>query len=105
MTEQQRRIVERELKVLLDSTPLTKGMTVRVQGSSFVLGRPDVDPDGPFPDLVPDDRLRLTAMSGSRFSLSVHRHTGRWEKTPFSGTLPELFDVICATMQHLVAAW
>ena len=44
-------------------------------------------------------------MGGARYGLSVRRHTGRWEKTPFSGTLSELVGAICTTMQHLVAAW
>jgi len=104
MTEQQRRTVERDLRTLLDGNPLTAGMTIRAQGSNFILGRPDIDPTGLYPDVEPDDRLRLTALGSSRFSLSVRRHTGRWERTPFSGTLPQLLDTICATMQHLVAA-
>lgn len=96
---------EHELRELLDGNPITKGMTLRVSGPHFVLGREDPCPDGPFPDLEPDERVRLTHMSGARYGLSVRRHTGRWEKTPFSGTMAELVDVICATMQHLVAAW
>jgi hypothetical protein len=35
----------------------------------------------------------------------VKRHTGRWERTPFSGTLKEMVHVMHAFMQHLVAAW
>lgn len=100
-----KRAAERELRGLLDDNPITEGMTLRVSGRQFILGREDPCPDGPFPDLEPDDRLRLTHMGGARYGLSVRRHTGRWEKTPFSGTLSELVDAICATMQHLVAAW
>lgn len=101
MTELQKLIVKQKLSEFLDSTPATRGMVFRVRGSSFILGRKD--PGGPAAS--PDDRLRLTDLGRSRFSLSVRRHTGRWEKTPFTGTLPQLFETICATMPHLVAAW
>lgn len=105
MSELKKMAVEHELRALLDSTPITEGMTIRVHGSSFTLGRRDPDPGGRYSSPEPDDRLRLTDLGRSRFALSVRRHTGRWEKTPFSGTLPQLLDTICATMQHLVAAF
>ena len=105
MTADQKTATQRELRTILDSHPATEGMTIRLQGTSFVLGRPDPVPDGPFPDVEPDDRIRLTATARGRFSISVRRHTGRWEKTPFTGTLAEVHDAICATMQHLVAPW
>jgi hypothetical protein len=106
MTELQKIAAKHELRALLDGNEITQGMTVRVERSAFVLGRPDLAPPGsPFSSPEPDDRLRLAELGRSRFTLSVRRHTGRWEKTPFTGTLPELIRVICATMQHLVAAW
>jgi hypothetical protein len=100
-----KRAAEREIRGLLDGNPVTEGMTLRVHGRHLILGREDPDPEGPYPNLGPDERLRLTHLWGARYGLSVRRHTGRWEKTPFSGTLPELVDAICATMQHLVAVW
>ncbi len=100
-----KRAVESELRELLDGNPGTEGMTIRVHGRQLVLGREDPDPDGPFPDLVPDDRVRLTHLGGSKYGLSVRRHTGRWEKIPFSGSLAELVDTLGGPMQHLVAAW
>lgn len=93
---------ERELRVLVDGNPITHGMTIRAERSHLYLGRP-VAP-GPYPDDEPDDRLRFTQLRGTTFGLSVRRHTGKWEKTPFSGTLRELVDIVHATMQHLVAA-
>ena len=96
---------ERQLRELLDAHPITNGMTLRVSGRHFILGRKDPCPDGPFPDLKPDDRIRLTHMSGACYGLSVRRHTGRWEKTPFAGTMAHLVEVVCGTMPHLVAAW
>ncbi len=43
--------------------------------------------------------------SNNQWGLSVRRHTGRWEKTPFTGTLEELSDVIWSLMQHIVAPY
>ena len=105
MKAAEKREVEFELRQLLDQKPATKGMTIRLHGRHFVLGREDPDPHGPFPDLVPDDRVRLTHLGGTKFGLSVYRHTGRWQKTPFSGSLAELVDTLSGSMQHLVAAW
>jgi len=92
---------ERELRVLVEESPITHGMTVRVERSHLYLGRP-VTP-GPYPDDEPDDRLRFSHLGGPAFGLSVRRHTGTWEKAPFSGTLRELLEVVRTTMQHLVA--
>lgn len=92
-----------ELKKLLEASPVTAGITIRASGSHLVIGRED--PPGPFSDGAPDDRVRFTHLGASRFALSVRRHTGRWEKTPFSGSLEEMVSVVCATMQHLVAPW
>ena len=100
-----KRAAEFELKELLDGNPATEGRTIRVHGKQLVLGREDPDPDGPFPDLVPDDRVRLTHLGGTKYGLSVRRHTGRWEKIPFSGSMAELVDLLGGPMQHLVAAW
>lgn len=91
---------EQELKTLVASSPITEGMTVRVHGTHLYLGREE--PPGPYATGEPDDRLRLTRLGGSKFGLGVLRHTGRWEKTPFSGSLKELHAVVCETMQHLV---
>ena len=90
-----------ELVELLEANELTSGMYVRVHGDNLLVGRnehyePDHKP-------IADDRVRLTRLSRSRYGLSVKRHTGRWEQTPFSGTMKEMVDAICTFMQHLVA--
>lgn len=91
-----------QLRGLLDANPITRGMTIRVDRGQIYLGRQE--PPGPFSDDEPDDRLRLSPIgSGAKFGLSVKRHTGKWDKTPFSGTPAELVDLVCAHMQHLVA--
>ena len=50
-------------------------------------------------------RVRLTRLSASTYGLSVRRHTGRWERTPFSGNMKEMVDTILGCMQHLVAPY
>ncbi len=85
---------------LLETNELTAGMSVRVHGDHLILARSDPGTDT---DLI--DRVRLTRLSTSRYGLSVKRHTGRWERTPFSGTLKEMVQVMHTFMQHLVAAW
>jgi hypothetical protein len=92
-----------ELKALIDASPITAGMTVRASGSHLVVSRED--PPGPFAAAEPDDRVRFTHLGQSLFGLSVRRHTGRWEKTPFSGPLPDMVQVVRDTMQHLIAPW
>ena len=94
-------IAERELRELVAERPITRGMTIRVQGTHVYLGRPS--PPGPFSEDEPDDRVRFTRLGDGRFGLSIRRHTGKWEKAPYSGTLRELIDVVCTAMQHLVA--
>jgi hypothetical protein len=90
-----------ELTKLLEAHELTAGMYVRAHGEHLILGRRE--PLGPDAEPEEDDRVRLTRLSRSTYGLSVKRHTGRWEKTPFSGTMRELVDVILTLMQHLVA--
>ena len=97
MKEAQERLTERVAR-----DPLLCGMYVRVHGEHLILGRPDADaPDG---DEQSDDRIRLTRLSRDHWGLSVKRHTGRWERTPFSGDFDVVVDTVHALMQHLVAA-
>ena len=90
-----------ELQCRLETHDLTRGMYVKTRGDHLVMGRaerfaPDLDPED-------DDRVRLTRLSSSTYGLSVKRHTGRWERTPFSGTMDEMLEVILSLMQHLIA--
>lgn len=91
-----------ELRLLIEESPVTRGMIVRVEGSHLYLGRP-LRPNDPYPDEEPDDRVRFTLLKGPSFGLGVRRHTGKWEKAPYSGTLRELVGIVCTVMQHLVA--
>ena len=92
-----------QLSELLEQTSVTSGMTLRVHGEHLILGRPDADTVASKPHN--DDRVRLTRLSNTTFGLSVKRHTGRWEQTPFSGTLDEMVATIASYMQHLVAPY
>ena len=38
--------------------------------------------------------VRLEPLSRDQYGLSFHRHTGRWEPTPFTGDVGRLADVI-----------
>ncbi len=94
-------IRQSQLEELLERNELTAGMYVRVHGDNLILGRREaLGPEGEMED---EDRVKLTRLNASTYGLSVKRHTGRWEKTPFRGSLKEMVDVIWALMQHLVA--
>ncbi len=91
------------LQSLLEQHELTTGMYVRVYGDPLILGRAETLPGSS--DLENIDRVRLTQLSASTWGLSVRRHTGRWERTPWSGNMKEMLDIILSFMQHLVAAY
>ena len=97
------RAAESKLKGLLEAHKPTAGMYVRVHGDHLIVGRQEAL--GPNGQLENEDRVRLTRLSASAYGLSVKRHTGRWERTPFAGTIDEMVDVILSCMQHLVAPY
>ena len=88
---------------LLEQSDLTAGMSVRVRGDHLLLGRDEMGTPGGKSETV--DRVRLTRLTATRYGLSVRRHTGRWERTPFSGSMPEIVEVMRTYMQHLVVPW
>lgn len=92
-----------ELVSLLAQHQVTAGVYVRARGKHLTLGREVPGPDNEKPEA--DNRVRLTHLGNGKFGLSVMRHTGKWEKTPFCGTLEELMDIMLDTMQHLLAPW
>ena len=103
MKKPRREAARVRLDELLSSQRTTQGMYVRTWGDHLIIGRHE--PFGPDGEMEADDRLRLTALNNSSFGLSVRRHTGRWEQTPFTGTLDDLVDVIRSLMQHIVAPY
>lgn len=92
----------REVEALLDVEDTTAGMIVRIHGDHLILAREEEADSG---EMVPDDRVRLSRMSSTKWGLSVKRHTGRWERTPFSGSIREVMDAVWTFMQHLVAPY
>src|SRR2546423_6392884 len=94
------RLASGRLAQLIATHPATAGMYVRARGDNLVLGRRDPGPDG---GVEETDRVRLTRLSASSFGLSVKRHTGRWERTPFTGSMDDIVDTVANLMQHLVA--
>lgn len=42
----------------------------------------------------PIDHARFTELRRGTWGLSLPRHTGRWERTPISGTWEEVLDVL-----------
>lgn len=97
------RIAESKLRGLLEAHEPTADLYVRVHGDHLILGRRE--PVGPNGEMENDDRVRLTRLPASTYGLSVKRHTGRWERTPFSGSMEEMVDTILGCMQHLVAPY
>ena len=102
MKNPRREAARLSLEQMLSGNPRTEGMYVRIWGDHLIIGRHE--PWGPNGETEADDRLRLTALNHSSFGLSVRRHTGRWQKTPFTGTIDELTEVIWSLMQHIVAS-
>jgi hypothetical protein len=92
----------RTLETLLEADEITAGLDVRVHGDHLILAR-DVELDDG--EMVSEDRVRLTRLSANRWGLSVKRHTGRWQRTPFMGSIEEIVDVMHSFMQHLVAPY
>ena len=97
MDTARKRLVE-----LLEKNETTAGMHVRVHGEHLIAARLETAADG---STEADDRVRLTRLGPRSFGLSVKRHTGRWERTPFTGNMTEVVNAILAFMQHLVAPY
>lgn len=90
------------LERLLEADRLTAGMSVRAHGDNLIVSRRYAGSANKKP--AADDRIRLTRLGSAAWGLSVKRHTGRWERTPFSGSIEEMVGVMCTFMQHLVAS-
>jgi hypothetical protein len=99
---QRMQVAQTKLVKLLQADQVTAGMYVRVHGDHLIAGRNERP--GAAPTEHNDDRVRFTRLGTNHYGLSVKRHTGRWQKTPFYGTLEETVEVVCSVMQHLVTA-
>lgn len=103
MKDPRREAARTKLAQLLSGNPITQGMYVRTWGDHFIIGRQEAL--GPNGEMEADDRVRVTALNRNSYGLSVRRHTGRWEQTPFTGTIDDLTEVIWSMMQHIVAPY
>ena len=99
----QMQLAQTKLRRLLDTHEQVAGLYIRVHGDHLIMGRRE--PLGPDGELENDDRVRLTRLSASTYGLSVKRHTGRWDQTPFSGDIETMVDTIMGCMQHLIAPY
>ncbi len=45
------------------------------------------------PEDDPDPEARLTHLGRDQWRLDFRHHTGRWEQTPFTGTLEEMIEL------------
>lgn len=99
----QMQLAQTQLRHLLDAHEQVAGLSIRMHGDDLIMGRRE--PLGPNGELAHDDRVRLTRLSPSTYGLSVKRHTGRWERTPFYGEMQTMVDTILGCMQHLVAPY
>lgn len=50
-------------------------------------------------------RARFTWLGAGQYGLSLPRHTGRWEPTPFSGALPDVVDVLVSQLGFHLARY
>ena len=91
------------LSCFLEGHETTRGLYVRIWGKHLIVDREEAF--GPDRALQKSDRVRLTRLNASTYGLSVKRHTGRWEKTPFSGSMKDLVEVMQSLMQHLLAPY
>jgi len=48
---------------------------------------------------------RLKPLSGGRYGLSFHHHTGRWEVTPFVGDLIRIVSVLTTEFGAYLDSW
>ena len=49
------------------------------------------------PEDTAQKHARFTHIASGLWGLSFPRHTGKWENTPFTGTLDELVDTLVTT--------
>lgn len=48
---------------------------------------------------------RLKPLSGGRYGLSFHHHTGRWDATPFVGDLIRIVSVLTTEFGPYLDSW
>lgn len=51
------------------------------------------------------NRVRFTRLSVNKYQLSIANHRGRWEETPFTGTIPELVEMLFEQLSFVLAEY
>ena len=51
------------------------------------------------------NRIRFTRLSVNKYQLSMANHQGRWEKTPYTGTIPELVELLIEQFSFTLAEY
>ncbi len=51
------------------------------------------------------NRVRFTRLAVNKYQLSMADHKGRWEKSPFTGTIPELVDMLIEQFSFMLAEY
>ena len=80
----------RDLLVLLRQREGLEHLDVEVRGDAVIIFSTE--------DGEKVRRARFTALGAGHYGLSLTRHTGRWEATPFHGPLPEVVDVLISQL-------
>jgi hypothetical protein len=48
-------------------------------------------------------RVRFTRISSSQYQLDIANHRGKWEFSPFTGSISELFDTLIRDLSWVLA--
>ncbi len=51
------------------------------------------------------NRVRFTRLSVNKYQLSIANHRGRWEETPFTGTILELVELLVEQLSFVLAEY
>lgn len=51
------------------------------------------------------NRVRFTRLSVNKYQISIATHRGRWGKTPFTGTIPELVNMLVEQFSFVLAEY
>lgn len=51
------------------------------------------------------NRARLTKVSAQYYTLSMANHRGKWESTPYRGTIGEISDLLTKQFAFALAPW
>lgn len=83
-----------ELAEQVAKRPSFAHLRVRKYGSSLILHSGTGSDE--------QKHARLTHQSGQTWGLSFAHHSGRWERTPFTGSPSELLDTLVADFAFLL---